>query len=227
MGTEATNLYETGPSGSTPLYLASVRGDAQSVRALLGAGADPDQESGADDEGLPLCAAASWGHTETVEALLSAGADPDLREDAGRSAMAALHWAASGVHPGVVTALLTRGADPDVADGRGRTALSHAAERGTAEIVRLLLTHGADPHRTDDAGRAPIDLARTLAGRDLAADLRHDAEAAAPAGSSITVRHEPNVITVETRAPDGSLRSERFLHTAHAAIVRLLEQSPS
>lgn len=49
-----------------------MQGNADIVRMLPAAGADPDRES----EGLPLCAAASWGHLDTVVALLEGGADP-------------------------------------------------------------------------------------------------------------------------------------------------------
>lgn len=70
--------------GTTPLYLASVQGEAEVARLLLQAGARPDTESrGIGAEGTPLCAAACWGHTETVRELLARGADPNLREDGG------------------------------------------------------------------------------------------------------------------------------------------------
>lgn len=70
--------------GTTPLYWASVNGEADIARLLLAAGASPDTESsGLGAEGTPLCAAACWGHTETVRELLAHGADPNLREDHG------------------------------------------------------------------------------------------------------------------------------------------------
>ncbi|MEE6258141.1 ankyrin repeat domain-containing protein [Plantactinospora sonchi] len=78
--------------GSTPLYRASVHGNAGIVRVLLAGGARPDVESGSGDEGLPLCAAAVWGHDDTVRELLAAGADPRLREDNGTGPTAA-EWA--------------------------------------------------------------------------------------------------------------------------------------
>ncbi|MGP3920902.1 ankyrin repeat domain-containing protein [Nonomuraea sp. 10N515B] len=121
---------EPDEDGSTALYRAAVQGDADLVRMLLAAGADPDRESGGDTEGLPLCAAACWGHIEVVAALLDAGADPDRREDEGVADMTALHWAASNEHLAVVNALLERGAGPDARNAAGRTALSHAAEQG-------------------------------------------------------------------------------------------------
>ncbi|MEU1404901.1 ankyrin repeat domain-containing protein [Streptomyces sp. NPDC005728] len=93
--------------GTTPLYLASVNGEAEIVRLLLAAGASPDTESsGVGSEGTPLCAAACWGHTETVRELLVHGADPNLREDRG-TGRSPLDWALAGPHPETVE-LLTR-----------------------------------------------------------------------------------------------------------------------
>ena len=82
--------------GTTPLYRASVQGREGIVRVLVAAGADPNRESGAGDEGLPLCAAACWGHVDAVRELLAAGADPGLREDGGRG-RTAVEWAGDEV----------------------------------------------------------------------------------------------------------------------------------
>jgi ankyrin repeat protein len=83
--------------GTTPLYRASVQNRGANVRVLLAAGADPNRESGAGEEGLPLCAAACWGHDDAVRELLAGGADPLLREDGGQG-RTALEWAEAGGH---------------------------------------------------------------------------------------------------------------------------------
>jgi ankyrin repeat protein len=96
--------------GTTPLYVASVNGEAEVARLLLAAGASPDAESsGLGSDGTPLCAAACWGHAETVRELLAHGADPNLHEDhgAGRSP---LHWANIGPHPETAELLKKAGA---------------------------------------------------------------------------------------------------------------------
>ncbi|MEV7010052.1 ankyrin repeat domain-containing protein [Streptosporangium sp. NPDC051022] len=175
-----------------------------------------------------MCAAACWGHTEVVTALLDAGADPDRREDVARSAMTALHWAASNEHLAVVKALLDRGAAPDIGDSAGRTALSHAAERGATAVVRKLLVHGANPAPADVRGRRPIDLARRYAGLDIEAEVLSRAEEHAPQGARITLRREESEggdvrIVAEMRDDTGALRSETQLGTGHAEIIRLLE----
>ncbi|PJM94745.1 ankyrin repeat domain-containing protein [Streptomyces sp. CB01373] len=94
--------------GTTPLYAASVQGDAETVRLILAAGACPDTESGRGSEGTPLCAAACWGHTETVRELLAHGADPNLREDHG-TGRTPLEWAVADSHAETVALLVAAG----------------------------------------------------------------------------------------------------------------------
>ena len=96
--------------GTTPLYAASVQGEAVTAGLLLAAGASPDAESsGIGAEGTPLCAAACWGHTETVRELLSHGADPNAREDHG-TGWSPLDWASNGPHPETAALLIAAGA---------------------------------------------------------------------------------------------------------------------
>jgi ankyrin repeat protein len=97
--------------GTTPLYAASVQGEAGIARVLLAAGASPDTESGGPTDGTPLCAAACWGHRETVSVLLAYGADPDLREDQG-TGLSPLDWALRGPHPETIALLRAAGARP-------------------------------------------------------------------------------------------------------------------
>ncbi|MFJ9855704.1 ankyrin repeat domain-containing protein [Streptomyces sp. NPDC101150] len=98
--------------GTTPLYQASVNGEAEIARLLLAAGASPDAESsGLGAEGTPLCAAACWGHAEAVRELLVHGADPNLHEDHG-TGLSPLDWAHHGPHPETVALLVAAGAIP-------------------------------------------------------------------------------------------------------------------
>ncbi|MEV5593880.1 ankyrin repeat domain-containing protein [Streptomyces sp. NPDC052496] len=101
---------EPSSEGTTPLYLASVNGEADIARLLLKAGASPDTESnGFGSEGTPLCAAACWGYTETVRELLAYGADPNRREDHG-TGRSPLDWANEGPHPETAELLTAAGA---------------------------------------------------------------------------------------------------------------------
>ena len=65
-----------------PLILAAHHGNAESSRALLSRGANPDRQAGAN--GGALLMAASYGKHDVVTALLDFGADPDLKNTAGR-----------------------------------------------------------------------------------------------------------------------------------------------
>ncbi|MGW9075641.1 ankyrin repeat domain-containing protein [Streptomyces kronopolitis] len=107
-GVDPNKLYG---EGTTPLYLASVTGEADIARLLLKAGASPDTESsgGFGSEGTPLCAAACWGRTETVRELLAHGADPNRREDHG-TGRSPLDWADEGPHPATAELLTAAGA---------------------------------------------------------------------------------------------------------------------
>jgi ankyrin repeat protein len=98
--------------GTTPLYKAAVQGETEIVGMLLEAGADPNRESGGEDEGTPLCAAASWGHTEIVRLLLQHGAHPNAIETPDKGVMTALEWAQRNGHSAVVQLLLEGGAHP-------------------------------------------------------------------------------------------------------------------
>src|SRR5215831_853724 len=115
---EAAALVERGAPvdgislyGSSPLYAAAVQGEAEIVRILLDAGADPNRESAGESEGTPLCAAASWGHAEVVRLMLQYGADPNRIERTDEVAMTALAWARRNHHDEVVRLLLESGAD--------------------------------------------------------------------------------------------------------------------
>ncbi|MGV9696976.1 ankyrin repeat domain-containing protein [Streptomyces sp. NPDC003470] len=78
-------------------------GDAGAVRALLGAGADPDVVG---DDGLPvLCAAVAAYDAGVADALVEGGADPDRALPDGTTPL----WrAVDGGSPAVVTAVLGR-----------------------------------------------------------------------------------------------------------------------
>ncbi|MFD0344477.1 ankyrin repeat domain-containing protein [Streptomyces sp. NPDC127117] len=96
--------------GVTPLYLASVNGDAEIARLLLVSGASPDTESaGLGSEGTPLCSAACRGHIEAVRELLAHGADPNLHEDHG-TGLSPMDWATAGRHAETVALLIAAGA---------------------------------------------------------------------------------------------------------------------
>jgi ankyrin repeat protein len=120
---------------------ATLYGDAESVRLLLEAGADPNirNEGGAT--------ALMWAVDDLDKArlLVRAGADVNARSDDGRTPL--LIAAARPGSYGVVKLLLDYKANPSemVNTYRGpMTPLRLAAEAGDEAILRLLLDRGAD-----------------------------------------------------------------------------------
>jgi cytohesin len=87
--------------------------EAEIVRALLKAGADPNR---VDLDGTTALHYAAGAGPRAVRLLLNAGADPNARANDGRSS---LFSAIEDGLPAVVEALLEGGADPSLPDESG------------------------------------------------------------------------------------------------------------
>src|SRR5437899_2141497 len=74
--------------GQVGLGAAVQAGDLAAVRALLGAGSDPN---GAGDRFRPLATAARLAALDVINALLDAGADPNLRDAGGNQWVPLMH----------------------------------------------------------------------------------------------------------------------------------------
>ena len=66
------------PHGETPLMAAARSGDAESIRLLLAAGADPNVAETTLGETALMWAAAE-DHADAIRALVAGGADPTSR----------------------------------------------------------------------------------------------------------------------------------------------------
>jgi ankyrin repeat protein len=152
--------------GSTALMFAA-RGDVESTRILLAAGADPNIKI-PDWGGTALSIASTMGQAEIVEALLNKGADINYRDN---NSFTALHSAVRDSEYGedpaqkaraveTVKVLLAHGADvnarlhqekPTVRalnelQFEGATPLFLAAEVNNLDVIKLLVAAGADPN---------------------------------------------------------------------------------
>lgn len=140
------------PPQLPPVLEAARAGDVRGLRALLDAGASPEEPDAHGRRALHW--AAIGGSAEAGELLLDRGADPDAEAQHG---MTPLHWAALAGRARAVELLLRRGADPRAANAYGMTPLHEAA---TPEVARLLLARGAALDARDQRGMTPLHLAR-------------------------------------------------------------------
>jgi ankyrin repeat protein len=93
--------------GATPLWLASVNGNAPIVEALIKAGADPNEKLPLGR--TPLMEAARTGNVDTIKVLLDRGADINAKETLRGTTP--LMWAADEGHAPAIKLLIERGAD--------------------------------------------------------------------------------------------------------------------
>ena len=189
------------PSGYDALTVAaSYRGNIESVRALLDAGADvqpPDnlkikhspllfasmsgdlevvslllaRGASPNRRDSPLSEAITFGHADVVSALVTAKAKVDLVESSGVNL---LHWATLTNRPDVIPILAKAGAEINAIDEHGFTPLMYAAtvDFGDTATLRALLAAGADKTIKNSAGRTPLQQARRLGLAQLASALQ-------------------------------------------------------
>src|SRR5262249_33214676 len=142
-------------TGCTPLFRATMGGDAEVVRALLAKGANPN----INDMGM-------------TPFLVAAGVGPG---NVGGTGLAAQSSLGGPVNMELMELLLQHGADVNAqitgtftysmrisrapSANEGWTALHNAAQEGKTDVVRYLLQKGANTQITDAGGRKAIDLA--------------------------------------------------------------------
>ncbi len=125
---------ERSPDGFTPLHIAVFAHNADAVRALLAAGADPNELATASfAQVTPLGTAATFGANEIAELLLDNGADTEKTSDHGNTP---LHAAAANGNRALVELLLARGANAGATTADEKT----PADLALDDELRALLT---------------------------------------------------------------------------------------
>ncbi len=139
----------------TPLLLAARANQADVMRALVAAGADPKLK--AQDGTTLLMAAASSGHVEAVKYAYEL--DPDVTAVTDRKSTV-MHAAVTGsmqtsTQPEickVIQFLADKGAELDAVDGRGRTPITIAnvapIDNAVDLLVKLLADKGQTPKQS-------------------------------------------------------------------------------
>ena len=175
--------------GRTALLLSCSYRQMDSVKVLLGAGADPTI---ADDEGLSCLHAAIDGQCskDTLQELTDHGSHIDVTRQDGTNALlracrtgqsdsvrfllqagadvniakpdgnTSLHEAVHGkCSTGTLQSIIERGMDVNALNNRGETALLCACRSAQNESIKLLLEMGADPNIRDAEGCTSLQVA--------------------------------------------------------------------
>jgi uncharacterized protein len=123
----------------TPFLYAAAEGRLEILRLILATGranlADTNRYGG-----NALIPAAHHGHPEAVRELLKTKIAIDHVNRLGWTALLETIILTDGgpVHQDILAQLITAGADVNLADGGGVSPLTHARQRGYAEMVQML-----------------------------------------------------------------------------------------
>jgi cytohesin len=155
----------------TPLGRAAHAGNIEQIRALLAAGANPNEYDASNQTALHwaargghrpgphYCSGESPGRPDVISILIDGGADVNAVDRRGAIPGGASGWTPLHValhHEQFVSAarLLQRGANPNIRSHQGASVMAMAAEEGApAALLQELLARGFDPTKAKPADR--------------------------------------------------------------------------
>ena len=145
--------------GNTPLIHASAVGNADMVRMLIGAGADPKMANNLGATAL------IYGASDPMKAKLLVEGGADVKAPAGTGRTPLIVAAATPGNSATVKMLLDRGADWKAVDKMGVNAMLASAGAGNLEALRMLVDRGADIAYNPSPGGSALHSA--AANRDV------------------------------------------------------------
>jgi len=150
--------------GETPFMIASMIGATESIKLLVGAGANIHAMNNKGETALHLAAKTDLIRVKhnwipAIKLLIELGVDPNIRAENDTHFTALIRAAQKG-YADRAKALLEGGAKVDLHSGLGDTALMWASQNGHVQTVKVLLAHGADPNRPGFGGITPLDHAK-------------------------------------------------------------------
>lgn len=131
-----------GRGGNTSLVIASLLGNVEVVKILLGCGADPNQAN--LEERTPLLISTDL---EVSKLLLAAGANPTAKNIQGRNALnhaCDMQLPMNEMQIGIIDLLTQAGVDINEQDNLGRTPLIYTVISGKLNFTRKLIRMGAN-----------------------------------------------------------------------------------
>lgn len=151
---EASKLNARDRDGRTPLHWAVLKGEVETVKALLEAGCDGNIKD--KMETAPLHIAVMQGKKDIVMCLLTKITNLETTNSKGWTS---LHLTASAGFNDITELLLKSGAKIEARDSKQRTPLHLAALAGKGHIIKTLLNHNADSAAGDLNGSTALHLA--------------------------------------------------------------------
>jgi ankyrin repeat protein len=159
--------------GENAVMAAARAGDAESIRLLIEAAADPNASEDKHGETALIWAAAE-NHGAAIRALVASGANPD--QQAKKLELAPMNWVQIGMVSTILPtggmsalmyaarqdsraaalALAEVGANLDLQDADGTTALHFAIMNRHYDLAATLLEAGADPDVADRTGMSAL-----------------------------------------------------------------------
>jgi hypothetical protein len=145
------------PDGYTPLHIASMNGQLDTIELLLEKGSDIEAQT--CDGFTPLHIASMYRRLRAIELLLKNGANIDYEDNDGDTP---LNCATMVDDLDAVKLLIDKGCDIESQNNYGRTPLHYASMCMNLEVVKYLLEHGADIGAEDEDGQTPVGLSTNI-----------------------------------------------------------------